>query len=201
MLTSVRPSSLRISSPNELARSFFHKGYPEAALEALEQVSGALPATLAGDLRLLRAHVLMSLERYPEAVRELEDWSGPAELRPFADYNRGIALIRTGRDDDAVRALKGVATLAAQSEEELALRDKANLSLGYVYLQQNAFDRARDYLQQVRLNSPYSNRALLAMGWIAQQQGRSDEALAHEAMLEKLRESGQCVWDEAVSGP
>ena len=71
-----------------------------------------------------------------------------------------------------------MATLAAQSEEELALRDKANLSLGYVYLQQNAFDRARNYLQQVRLNSPYSNRALLAMGWIAQQQGRSDEALA-----------------------
>ena len=28
----------------------------------------------------------------------------------------------------------------------------------------------------------------------------SDEAQAHEAMLEKLRKSGQCLWDKAVAG-
>ena len=185
----------------ELARSFFHKGYPEAALEALDQVSGAMPETLAGDLRLLRAHVLIALERYLEAAKELEDWSGPAGLRPFADYNRGIALVRAGRDDDAVRALKGAATLAAQSEEELALRDKANLSLGYVYLRQNEFDRARDYLQQVRLNSPYSNRALLAMGWIAQQQGRSDEALAPWTELRNRNVTDPAVQESLLAVP
>jgi predicted negative regulator of RcsB-dependent stress response len=201
LMTADLPPADRNQSWYELARSFFHKGYPEAALEALEQVSGTLPETLAGDLRLLRAHVLMSLERYPEAAKELEGWSGPAELEPFADYNRGIALVRAGRDADAVRALEGVATLAAQSEEELALRDKANLSLGYVYLQQNAFDRARNYLQQVRLNSPYSNRALLAMGWIAQQQGRSDEALAPWTELRNRNVTDPAVQESLLAVP
>ena len=201
LMTADLPPSDRNQSWYELARSFFHKGYPEAALEALDQVSGTMPETLAGDLSLLRAHVLMSLERYPEAAKELEDWSGPAELEPFADYNRGIALVRAGRDADAVRALEGVAILAAQSEEELALRDKANLSLGYVYLRQNAYDLARDYLQQVRLNSPYSNRALLAMGWIAQQQGRSDEALAPWTELRNRNVTDPAVQESLLAVP
>lgn len=185
----------------ELARSFFHKGYPEAAMEALDQVTGAVDDEIAGDLRLLRAHVLMALQRHLEAAQALADWQGPAELAPYADYNRGIALVRAGRDADAVEALQGVATLPAQAEEALALRDKANLTLGYVFLRQGAFERARSFLQQVRLNSPYSNRALLAMGWIAQQQGRTTEALSPWTELRHRNVTDPAVQESLLAVP
>jgi hypothetical protein len=201
LLTADLPPPERNLAWYELARSFFHKGYSEAALEALYQVTGKVPEDIAGDLRLLRAHVLISLQRHLEAAKVLEGWREPVSLKPFAEYNRGIALVRAGRDADAVSALQGVATLAAETEEQLALRDKANLSLGYVFLRQNAFDRAGEYLQQVRLNSPYSNRALLAMGWIARQQGRSDEALAPWMELRKRNVTDPAVQESLLAVP
>ena len=201
LMTTDLPPPERNLAWYELGRSFFHKGYPEAALEALDQVTGKVPEDIAGDLRLLRAHVLIALQRNLEAAKELEGWQEPAALKPFADYNRGIALVRAGRDADAVRTLQGVATLAAKAEDELALRDKANLSLGYVFLRQNALDRAGEFLQQVRLNSPYSNRALLALGWIAQQQGRSSDALAPWMELRNRNVTDPAVQESLLAVP
>ncbi|UCC55169.1 MAG: hypothetical protein JSU75_07240, partial [Gammaproteobacteria bacterium] len=45
------------------------------------------------------------------------------------------------------------------------LRDKANLALGYSYLQQGAADKSRQALERVRLAGPLSNKALLGTGW------------------------------------
>jgi hypothetical protein len=59
----------------------------------------------------------------------------------------------------------------------LALRDKANLTLGYAFAQLDDLEQARVHLQQVRLHGPFSNRALLALGWVARNQGRDAEAL------------------------
>jgi tetratricopeptide (TPR) repeat protein len=201
LMTADLPPPARNLAWYELARTFFHKGYPRAALEALDQVTGRVPEDIAGDLRLLRAHVLIALQHHLEAAKVLEGWRDPVSLKPFAEYNRGIALVRAGRDADAVSALQGVAALAAETEEELALRDKANLSLGYVFMRQKAFDRAGEYLQQVRLSSPYSNRALLAMGWIAQQQGRSDEALAPWMELRKRNVTDPAVQESLLAVP
>ena len=46
-----------------------------------------------------------------------------------------------------------------------ALRDRANLALGFAYLQANQPDKARVPLERVRLNGAYSNKALLGLGW------------------------------------
>jgi hypothetical protein len=47
----------------------------------------------------------------------------------------------------------------------LALRDRANLALGFAYLQANQPEKARVPLERVRLNGAYSNKALLGLGW------------------------------------
>ena len=49
--------------------------------------------------------------------------------------------------------------------ELAALRDRANLALGFAYLQANEPARARPALERVRLDGPYSNKALLGIGW------------------------------------
>jgi hypothetical protein len=161
----------------ELARTFFQKGYVNAAQEALEQIRGALPEDLSGEHQLLVAQVLMAQGKNEQAAHSLEPWRGTPELAGFAYYNRGIALVRSGKYAQAIAALKQVTAMQVESEELLALRDKANLTLGYAFAQLDDLEQARVHLQQVRLQGPFTNRALLALGWVDRNQGRDADAL------------------------
>ena len=89
--------------------------------------------------------------------------------------------------------LTGVGTMIADTRELLALRDRANLALGFAYLQANQPDRARAPLARVRLNGPYSNKALLGIGW-------ADVALGdyRGALTPWLELRGRDVLDAAV---
>ena len=57
------PEVVRNRAWYELATVFSHKGYNEAAAEALGHVQGEVPADIMGDYQLLRATVLMSLNQ------------------------------------------------------------------------------------------------------------------------------------------
>jgi tetratricopeptide (TPR) repeat protein len=96
------PAEVRNRAWYELARAFSHKGYYEAAAEALGNIKGELPADIAGDYQLLYATVLMSLDENLQAVSVLEPWQGAPALEAYADYNRGIALVRAGQHEQAV---------------------------------------------------------------------------------------------------
>jgi len=172
------PETVRNRAWYELAKSLFQKGYPEAAMKTLDRVQGRVPEDILGDHQLLHAHVLLALHRYRDAAKVLEKWKGPEALAGYAYYNRGIALVRVGDYEGAIDSLVRVVSIRAKEEELLALKDKANLTLGYAFLRSDSLDRARTHLQQVRLQSPFSSRALLAVGWIAQEQGRAEDALA-----------------------
>ncbi len=171
------PESVRNRAWYELARTYFHKGYNKTAAETLKHVQGEVPADIAGDYQLLRATVLMSMDQNLEAARELEQWQGAPALAAYAQYNRGIALVRAGKHQQAVPALEMAVDMPAKGEELSALRDKAQLSLGYVFARQEDYGRAGKHLELVRPQGPFSNRALLALGWIAHKQGRSESAL------------------------
>jgi hypothetical protein len=58
-----------------------------------------------------------------------------------------------------------------------SLRDRANLALGYAYLQNNQPALARPVLQRVRLDGPFSNKALLGVGWADASEGQFQAAL------------------------
>ena len=54
---------------------------------------------------------------------------------------------------------------AAHADAFDALRDKANVALGYAWLQASHPVEAKPSLQRVRLDGPFSNKALLGVGW------------------------------------
>lgn len=171
------PDTVRNRAWYELAKSFFHKGYLEAAEEALNHIRGDLPEDISGDQQLLHATVLIAQNRNKEAADLLEQWNGAPELAAYAYYNRGIALMRAGDYENAIRSLERVEKLQVEGEESLALRDKANLSLAYAFTRTGNLDQAQRRLEKVRLQGPFSNRALQALGWIAHKQGRREAAL------------------------
>jgi hypothetical protein len=61
--------------------------------------------------------------------------------------------------------LNELGNLDPYNEELSSLRDKANLALGYAYLQDGQPMSAKPALQRVRLSGPFSNKALLGVGW------------------------------------
>ena len=123
-------------------------------------------------------NVLMRQQRYDEAIARLKSWHGEPVWMAYAGFNLGVALVRAQRLPEADTVLTGVGTLDSGSAELLDLRDKANLALGYAYLQADQAARARIPLERVRLQGPYSSRALLGDGWARAAQGDYRAALA-----------------------
>ncbi|MEH6649857.1 MAG: tetratricopeptide repeat protein [Motiliproteus sp.] len=185
----------------ELARSFYQQRNPSSAKAVLDNIQGSVPDDIRGDHQLLQSHVLIALGQHQQAAQALESWRGAKSLRGYGYYNRGIALMLAGRDTDALVSLKRVVDLPAESEELLALRDKASVTIGYTLARQGDLPQARKYLQRVRLRGPSSNKALLASGWIAQQQGQTKQALAPWMELRKRALSDPAVQQSLLAVP
>ncbi|MGI9301615.1 MAG: hypothetical protein ACR2RB_02755 [Gammaproteobacteria bacterium] len=148
-----------------LGKISFQRGFLDAAHEALGNVHGEMPPLIRADQQLVSAQVLMAQDRFPEATQLLSEWEGPESWKPYADYNLGVALIRSGAIPAGTEVLDALGRLEAEEEETYSLKDKANLALGYALLQDDQPQLARRYLERVRLDGPYSNMALLAVGW------------------------------------
>lgn len=186
-----------------LGKIAWRHGDPAQAERALGAVGDALPEELAAERRLLLAQIYMSQERFGEAVAQLDDWEGPRDWQAYARYNLGVALVRHGRTEDGVRLLadisgsdvvprarwksffvpwrffRGRGGHATQEYGEAeALSDKANLALGYAYLQSGAAERAVAPLARVRADGPWASRAGLGRGWAHAALDQYDAALA-----------------------
>ncbi len=126
---------------------------------------------------MLRANILIEREQYDSAIALLEDWDGKTIWASYAKFNIGVALVRSGRVDEAQSLLNEIGQLNPFDEEMTSLRDKANLALGYALLQDKQFSAAKVPLQRVRLEGPFSNKALLGVGWADAEAGDFRSAL------------------------
>ncbi|HXW10181.1 MAG TPA: tetratricopeptide repeat protein, partial [Steroidobacteraceae bacterium] len=160
-----------------LARIGHQRGYHEEALRNLGRIGAPLEGKLEPERRLLESNVLMALGRYDEAAARLGQWTDTTGWSHFARFNLGVALVRAGDTPRGRTYLEQVGTLDPRTEEQAALRDRANLALGFAVLQQHGGDEAVTALSRVRLDGPFTNRALLALGWAETNAGRHERAL------------------------
>jgi hypothetical protein len=160
-----------------LARIYFQKDQPVNAQYAVERIRGAVPPEIRNDLEFLRAQILMANGRFAEAARILRDLQDAKSLQGFAAYNLGIALIKDGKELEGRQYLDRTGQINSNDELTLAIKDKANLVLGSKLLHEKNFEGAKQALDRVRLNGPYSDRALLGSGWADAFQGRFERAL------------------------
>jgi hypothetical protein len=165
LLTDDVPTGVRNRAWYYLAQVWYARGYLDKAEAALQKINGRMSPDLEAQKELLAANVLMHQDRYDEAIRLLTGWRGGPVWSAYARFNLGVALVRTKRLSDADPFLAGVGGMPANTPELLALRDRANLALGFAYLQAEQPAKARPALARVRLNGPYSNKALLGIGW------------------------------------
>ena len=187
------PAPVRDQAWFYLGKVLYASGLYDASEKALRSVSGTLPMGLESERRLLLAQGLMYRERFDAAVAELDGWQGAPEWTAYGQFNLGVALVRAGREERGLQLLDAVGTLVTENPELIALRDKANVAIGYASLQAGRPAAARLALNRVQLAGSQSSKALLGAGWADAAEGGYQSAL-----VPWLELHGRAVQDGAV---
>jgi len=148
-----------------LGKARFQRGYIREANRAFAKVGANLPVVMEAERDSLQAQVDILLGDLGKAERIIDQWEGPTDWSHYAAYNLGVALVKAGRPEEAAIYLNAVGTISANTEEMYSLRDRANLAMGFAWLQKEDGSQAKVALERVRLNGPFSNAALLGFGW------------------------------------
>jgi hypothetical protein len=190
-----------------LARMRQQRGLGETAQAALDRIEGALPAPLEEERQLLQAQLMMARQDYVAAATVLEAIKpDPKNPTPglYARFNLGVALIKTGGDENIDRGTKlldAVGLAPGPTEEIKSLRDRANVALGFSALQDKKPREARVALQRVRLNAAQSNKALLGYGWAASELNDPQLALVPWTELASRRADDASVLEAHIAVP
>lgn len=203
----------------QLARVFYKKNDPESTLYALDLIReepeksryerkysldvlrGKAPTSFKTDVAYLRALASIDSGLFSEAIKILQSLKKEKNLQGFVLYNLGLALLLDGKEKEGLAVLDELGNQELSDNGLLALKDKTNLKLAYRYLDKGDARQAQKYFERVRLDGPYSNRALLGAGWVAVAQGRYDRALVPWSMLHERAETNYSVQEVLMAVP
>jgi hypothetical protein len=184
-----------------LGKVWYQRGYLEESERALRQVSDRMDPRINAERYMLLAQLMMRQGRYDEAITALGSWHGAPDWTAYAQFNLGVALVRRDRLAEAIIYLDRVGNMQTRSEELLALKDKANLALGFALLQAQRAAEAKPILQRVRLEGPYSSKALLGVGWADAGVGEFKRALVPWLALRKRSLLDSAVQESFLTVP
>jgi Tetratricopeptide repeat len=184
-----------------LGKVWYQRGYLEESERALRQVSDKMDPRINAERYMLLAQLMMRQGRYDDAITALSNWRGAPDWTAYAQFNLGVALVRRGRLPEAITYLNRVGNMQTRSEELLALKDKANLALGFALLQAQRAAEAKPILQRVRLEGPYSSKALLGVGWADAGVGEFKRALVPWLALRKRSLLDSAVQESFLTVP
>ena len=156
---------VRNDAAYRLARIHFQKGQMADALLALDRIDGEVPKAIRDDIKFLRGNIYLAQGRPEDSLEVFKKLQGSASLGGFSAYNLGIAYLQDGQRQASLEQLDRAGQIESDDPAELAIRDKSNLVLGTILLEDSEYARAIPFLNRVRLDGPFSNQALLSAGW------------------------------------
>lgn len=184
-----------------LAKIRHQRGYIVEAGDALAQIKDTLPADLEEERKVLLAYLLMAQEKYPAAIAVLKGLRGVTGTAAYGRYNLGVALILSGNKQAGIELLGEVGYMRAGNEEMRSLRDKANLALGYYFLQTGEPSRAKAHLNEIRIDGPLSNKALLGAGWGYSAEEKHQQSLVPWVELQQRDARDTAVQESLLAVP
>jgi Tfp pilus assembly protein PilF len=193
--------AVRNEAAFRLARIHFQKDQLDDALQALARIKGKVPEEIRGDVEFLRANVYMATGQPSEAVKVLAQLKSNERLAGFVAYNLGIALLQDSRPQEAIEQLDKAGQLPAGDPAGLAIRDKSNLVLGTILFELGNFERAKQSLDRVHLEGPFSNQALLRAGWAEASAQQYDRALVPWNILVDREPTDAAVQEVILAAP
>ncbi|MCG8124247.1 MAG: tetratricopeptide repeat protein, partial [Candidatus Thiodiazotropha taylori] len=187
----------------QLGKSRFRRGEDPAAAKALSQIGTEQPIDAKDEKQHLEGLIALKRNKPTDAVESLTEISGGSEWSLYGDFNRALALLQSDQSTAALEIFKTIGDgHSDQDNEEIkAIRDRANLTRGYLLLEAEQPHPAKDSLQKVRLQGASSNQALLGLGWASLQQGKQQQALAPWQLLAGRNPSDPAVLEAKLAIP
>jgi tetratricopeptide (TPR) repeat protein len=184
-----------------LARIHFQKNQMDDALRSLERIEGKIPSGIRDDIEFLEANIYLAQGRPAEAIDVLAGLQDSDGFGGFASYNLGIAYLQDGQQQEAISQLDKAGQIEAMDPAVLAIRDKSNLVLGTLLLEQGEFNRAKPYFNRVRLQGPFANQALLSAGWANVSTDDFDRALVPWSLLAEREVTDRAAQEAMLALP
>lgn len=148
-----------------LAKLQYRKGLIGEASQALQRIQDTLPEHREAERLNLLTSIYLQEQQYDKALATVAKFRGNSAWRDYARFNLGVSLVKQGRIEEGTALLAEVGDIDPATPELAALRDKANLALGFAYMRMERPETASDAFRRVRLKGPLSNKALLGIGW------------------------------------
>ena len=160
-----------------LARLRFEQGYYDQARDLLSRITDTLPGSVESERKFLLTNLYLGNRQYDEAA-DLSNQINPRSIwKIYARYNLAVTRIEDDSYEIGKKLLDRIGQMESTTPEMVALRDRANLSLGLKQLRREDNEAALESLSRVRLEGPFSNDALLATGWARYRLNQFDKAL------------------------
>jgi tetratricopeptide (TPR) repeat protein len=132
------------------------------------------------DTRNILGMLQQKLKQHQQAVGNFQKVLQKDPLNLMAHYNAAVSYFELHRPDDAVKELEAAQAIASHGggamEQEAAPAEEL---LGQIWLQKNDYERARGQFNHLLTVAPRNFVAQYGLGWVAQQEGKWDEALPH----------------------
>jgi len=169
----------------QLAWFYYNERKPAQALEVLDSIEGKADSVSLSDIEYLRALLYISIGKFKAAAGLLYELPLIDQPRGYTQYNLALARLQSDNEERGRSTLASLGRMNTSDADLLALKDMANLKLGYHYLQQGSLEQANTSFDLVRLDGPFTNQALLVSGWTLFSMNQIDRAIIAWSLLHK----------------
>jgi len=175
-----------------LAHDQYKRGVWSEVSNTLDNIGGNLNIVFKDQLDEMVFYSAIHNKNFRKAKTSLvtineQDWA------KYAQFNLASSLAKNHKKTQAITLLHGLTQIITGSSEYLALRDRSNLTLGYIFLQQNKTELAIKAFNDISLAGISSNNGLLGLGFAMKQKNHADKALMEWSELTKKQVSDSAV--------
>jgi hypothetical protein len=150
-----------------IAAIHYRQGRHAEAHRILSTRISQVQADLSAQVRLLEALSLIGADRKDDAAVVLGQLKDDSALDGWSRFNLAVAQSTTGLNDAAVDTFRSIILDPNPDPDFQPLRDRASYACAMHYFREKHWEKARHYLNLVRLDSHVAEPALLAAGWVA----------------------------------
>ncbi|QDP01931.1 tetratricopeptide repeat protein [Thalassotalea sp. PS06] len=167
-LNAIEDPQYRDSAWFLLAKSFASKQNVNGATQALSKVGDNLPDYMLDDYYYLLAQMHIANGKMDQVGQARLNIPAESVYHCYITFNEAVKWVELGDLDQAIKHFKQTVALAKQlpvSDESEALSDRANVAMGYLYIQQGMNDQAVASFKEVTQNNLDTHSAMLGYGW------------------------------------
>lgn len=176
-----------------LAEIYYKKSQYQKSLSLMSEHIDYPSESLADKMELLAALNHLMLNNNERALNHLNNIQDVAQWGPYSLFNTAITYARLDQPEQAEHYFMRILRLTSDDPLLPVVKERAFLALGKQYLTYERWPEARRAFENIRLQSPVANHALLGLGWAY---ANSDDPMGALAPWLELRDRHQA--DPAV---